>query len=479
MTSLNSQTLEALQLFNTASRTKEIFVPLNTPVKLYTCGPTVYNYAHIGNFRTYIFEDLLKRTLLFLGYSVHHVMNITDVDDKTLAGANRQKVSLHDYTEPFTHAFFEDLKTLNILPADVYPRATEYIPQMIVAIQQLLDQGNAYIGQDQSVYFSIQSFPVYGKLSHLNLLHLQCTSRISSDEYDKENASDFVLWKAYDPNRDGTIYWESPFGRGRPGWHLECSIMSMSLLGEMIDIHAGGVDNIFPHHENEIAQSECLSGKPFVKYWLHSEHLLVDGKKMSKSLGNFFTLRDLLQRGFSGIEVRYMLLQSHYRMQLNFTEDGLLACRQALKRIKDFLFRLENVYPEQKEISSSTRTASDSFLSIFRRSLANDLHIAAALAALFDYIHQINHFIDMRTFSQQDAAHVLRVLEHIDQVLGILPHADKQEIPEHIQQMVQQRNEARQQKNWALADSLREQLLTQGFIIEDSPEGSKIKKIHS
>lgn len=285
-----------------------------------------------------------------------------------------------------------------------------------------------------------------------------------------------MLWKAYDAERDGTIYWESPFGKGRPGWHLECSIMSMELLGETIDIHAGGVDNMFPHHENEIAQSESLSNQPFVKYWLHSEHLLVDGKKMSKSLGNFLTLRDLLDQGFSGLEVRYMLLQSHYRMQLNFTKTGLLACRQALKRLQDFIFRLQTNYP-QGEVSDQVITASQSFLTTFTQSIANDLNVAIALAALFDYVHHINQLIDLKTFSEQDAKHVIGILKQINSVLGILSF-EKQEqmIPNHIYELVKERNRARQNKDWALADAIRNQLFELGFTIEDGAESTQIKK---
>lgn len=467
---------EVLQLYNTYSRSKELFQPINTPIKLYTCGPTVYNYAHIGNFRTYVFEDLLKRTLLFLGYSVRHVMNITDVDDKTIAGACKQQISLEEYTVPYTEAFFEDIATLNIIKADEFPRATQYIPQMITATQKLLDQGIAYIGLDHSVYFSIDKFHKYGSLSHLELHNLRCTSRTASDEYDKENICDFVLWKAYDEERDGNIFWESPFGKGRPGWHLECSIMSMELLGETIDIHAGGVDNIFPHHENEIAQSESLSQKTFVKYWLHSEHLLVDGKKMSKSLGNFLTLRDLLEQGFSGLEVRYLLLQSHYRMQLNFTKTGLLACRQSLKRLQDFIFRLQSNYP-QMDLTDQVKITSQTLLTTFTQSIANDLNVAVALAALFDYVHQINHLIDLKTFSDNDAQYVLHTLKQIDSVLGIMTFTNQeQEIPDHIYTLVKERELARKNKEWALADSIRDQIFEQGFTIEDGIENTQIKK---
>lgn len=465
-----------LVLYNTLSRTKEPFTPLDRPVKLYTCGPTVYNYAHIGNFRTYVFEDLLKRTLLFFGYAVHHVMNITDVDDKTIAGATLKGVPLGAYTEPYTQAFFEDLAALHLLRADAYPRATQYIPQMIEAIQVLLSKKIAYIGQDGSVYFSIQKFPKYGQLSHLCLNDLQCFSRISSDEYDKEHLSDFVLWKSFQQERDGAIYWESPFGRGRPGWHLECSVMSMELLGESIDIHAGGVDNIFPHHENEIAQSESLSYKPFVRFWMHSEHLLVEGKKMSKSSGNFYTLRDLLRRGFSGTEVRYLLLQSHYRSQLNFTETGLLASRQTLKRLKDFSVRISLPYSSEESVHKEVLASCDQFFLLFSQRLANDLNITEALGELFNWIHNINNFIDKAIFSQADADYVRSLLRRVNQVLGVLS-LDTQEIPEEITQLARKREEARKTKNWHLADELRDLAKTQGFLIEDTKSGPVIKRL--
>ncbi|QVE49369.1 cysteine--tRNA ligase [Chlamydia crocodili] len=473
----SSENKQKIYLYNTSSRTKELFSSLNDTVKLYTCGPTVYDYAHIGNFRTYVFEDLLKRTLLFFGYSVKHIMNITDVDDKTLAGACKKNVSLDVYTAPYTQAFFEDIASLNILPADIYPHATHYIPQMIEAIKKLLNDGIAYVVQDGSVYFSIGKFPTYGKLSQLKLQDLQCCSRVNSDEYDKENLSDFVLWKAYDEKRDGHIYWESPFGKGRPGWHLECSIMAMELLGTSIDIHAGGVDNIFPHHENEIAQSESLSHEPFSRYWLHSEHLLVDGKKMSKSLGNFFTLRNLLDRGFSGEEIRYMLLQSHYRMQLNFTEEGLIACRQALKRLRDFISRLENPYPEHSKVSENINEQGKVFLHTFSEAIANDLNIAVALAALFDFIHQINSTIDKVNFTQADANYVLDIMKKINTVLGVIPSSADLEIPNEVMQLIEKREIARREKNWKQADILRDQVISFGYVIEDAKSGPKVKKL--
>ena len=341
-----------ITFFNTLTRAKETFVPHEkNKVRLYTCGPTVYHFAHIGNFRTYVFEDLLRRTLKYFGYAVEQVMNITDVDDKTIRGAIRDNVTLDQYTAPYTKAFLEDLQTLAIEEVEHRPKATDYIPDMVKMIEQLVQKGVAYVGHDGSVYFSIEKFPQYGALSHLHLDELKegGSERVVHDEYDKERVADFVLWKGYDKERDGQIFWESPWGKGRPGWHIECSAMATALLGPALDIHCGAVDNIFPHHENEIAQSESCSGCKFVKTWLHSEHLIVDGKKMSKSLGNFFTLRDLLEKGYHGREIRYLLLSVHYRTQLNFTIEGLEASRHALRRLDDFIGRLNDVVPGKIE----------------------------------------------------------------------------------------------------------------------------------
>jgi cysteinyl-tRNA synthetase len=339
-----------LKLYNTETRQKEEIAPSHgRTIRMYTCGPTVYNFAHIGNFRTYVFEDLLRRTIKFFGFSIEQVMNLTDIDDKTIKGAMEKKISLDAFTKPFTEAFFQDLDTLGIQRVEHYPKATDYIPEMLRIIEILIEKGIAYRGQDNSIYFAIAKFPSYGRLSHLHLDELKAgaSERVATDEYDKEHVSDFVLWKAYDPLRDGDIFWESPFGKGRPGWHIECSAMAMKLLGETIDIHVGGVDNMFPHHENEIAQSEACSSHRFVKHWLHAEHLLVDHKKMSKSLGNFYTLRDLLQKRYTGSQVRYMLLQTHYRTQLNFTFTGLDAAIQTLQRISDFVMRLQAIRREK------------------------------------------------------------------------------------------------------------------------------------
>lgn len=467
-----------MKLYNTESRNKETFEPMHPPeVRMYTCGPTVYHYAHIGNFRTYMFEDLLRRTLQYFGQKVTQVMNLTDVDDKTIKGALAGKMTLEAYTKPFIEAFFQDLKTLGIEPAEHYPAATDYIPQMIQMIEVLLAKGVAYAGGDGSVYYAIRKFPRYGCLSHLHLDELQAgaSERVAADEYDKDHVSDFVLWKKYDPERDGEIFWESPFGRGRPGWHLECSAMAISLLGETIDIHVGGVDNMFPHHENEIAQSEAFSGKRFVKLWMHSEHLLVDNKKMSKSLGNFYTLRDLLQRGFTGRQVRYMLLHTHYRTQLNFTFAGLEAVKQSLQRLDDFIQRLQEIHSEGEAGSAATIIkAADAAFAV---SLADDLNISSALAALFDLVREINTLCDIGRLGAEQARQVLQLLQKFNQVLGFLIfEKERDAIPQDLVEALEKRLQARREKNWALADSLRDLIHSRGYVIEDTPAGARLKK---
>lgn len=469
---------EKLKLFNTESRKVEEIVPLlGDQILLYTCGPTVYNFAHIGNFRCYIFEDLLRRSLKYFGFKLKHVMNITDIDDKTIQGAITQEKALKDFTKPYTRAFFEDLETLNIEKADHYPHATDFIPQMIEVIEALLKKGVAYKGTDGSIYYCIAKFPKYGRLSHLKLdeLKVGASSRVASDEYGKDNVADFTLWKAYDMARDGGIFWESPFGKGRPGWHLECSTMAMKLLGETIDIHVGGVDNMFPHHENEIAQSEAFSGKAFVKYWLHCEHLLVNHKKMSKSLGNFYTLRDLLQMGYSGREVRFLLLNSHYRMQLNFTLEGLRAARASLRRLGDFVQRLKAV-DETKEggkVDEILKMAQAEF----DASLGDDLNISPAFAAIFEMVRKVNQLIDRHELSQKETSPVLDFLKRVDQVLGVIPFEEQSlDVPKDLKEALQKRNEARKIKNWAEADKQRDFIIAHGYLIEDLPTGSRLKK---
>jgi cysteinyl-tRNA synthetase len=613
-----------LKLHNTETRQKEEIIPLDgRTIRMYTCGPTVYNFAHIGNFRTYVFEDLLRRALQFFGYPVNQAMNLTDVDDKTIKGALEKNISLDAFTQTYKDAFFQDLKTLNIEPVEHYPQATDYIAEMIAIIQKLLEKGVAYRGQDGSIYFAIAKFPSYGRLSHLHLNELQAgaSNRVSQDEYDKENVSDFVLWKVHDPQRDGSIFWESPFGKGRPGWHIECSAMAMKLLGESIDIHVGGVDNMFPHHENEIAQSEAYSCRHFVKHWLHAEHLLVDHKKMSKSLGNFYTLRDLLKKGYNGMQVRYMLLQTHYRTQLNFTFTGLDGAASTLERLADFVSRLQAIRHEKmhkaldlilekalpeiaqkkqirehilfdvqaqkdrdildpdqlgpvlerslmhtvekkqivdhiltevkaekerlvltpifeknlkghleaekilskiihevrdeknrdilepafmrpilqkalKETATPAQTLEtilhdlqvkkdhgfilpllEKTMDEFATHLADDLNISPALAALFDMVREVNSLCDAGKIGISEAEDVLDFLHKVDQVLGVLPlHPQEQPVPLELEEALKKREEARREKNWKLADECRDLIQSRGYLIEDTPQGARLKK---
>ena len=472
-----------LKFYNTATRSKEVFKPQQeNHVRMYTCGPTVYNYAHIGNFRTYVFEDLLRRTIKFFGLNITQVMNLTDVDDKTIKGAIANDCTLEEYTQPFKDAFFEDLNTLNIEPVEHYPAATGYIPEMITMILGLLDKGIAYESHDGSIYYAIDKFPRYGCLSHLNFDELKpCASqRSTSDEYEKENVSDFVLWKKCDPTRDGKTYWDSPFGKGRPGWHLECSAMAISLLGPSIDIHVGGIDNMFPHHENEIAQSEAYTDKKFSQLWMHSEHLLVDNKKMSKSLGNFYTLRDLLAKGFTGTQVRYMLLHTHYKTSLNFTFVGLEAAKATLQRMQDFILRMQEIAAWEAP-SSVDSNAVEAILKKglhdFAEVLADDLNISSALAVLFELIRDLNGKADESKLSSIDAKNILEMLQELNQVLGVLSFEKQElEVPQYLQEALQKRIEARQAKNWAEADALRDMILEAGYVIEDTPTGMRLKK---
>ncbi len=467
-----------LYLYNTQSREKEVFTPaFDNYVKMYTCGPTVYHYAHIGNFRTYIFEDLLRRTLKFFGMEVTQVMNITDIDDKTIRGAIQTGLTLSAFTQPYKTAFFDDIHTLGIEPVEHYPQATDFIPQMVDFIQHLLDKEVAYRSHDKSIYFSIEKFPTYGSLSHLHLGELKVgagDARVAYDEYEKENVGDFVLWKAYDPERDGNVYWDTPLGKGRPGWHLECSAMSTALLGNTLDIHAGGVDNIFPHHENEIAQSEALTGKKFVRYWLHAEHLLVNHKKMSKSLGNFYTLRDLLDKGFTGKEVRYMLMQTHYRTQLNFTFEGLEGARQSLSRLTDFSLRMQEIAGKSPS-SSECHSILEKALFDFTKAMGDDLNISVALAAVFEMMKEVNILYDKGGLSSGDASEVLNVLQQFNGILGIFSF-DHEEAPVQLKELLRKRIEARDQKNWKLADMLRDEIHAQGYRIDDTPRGPRLKK---
>ncbi|MGD0650488.1 MAG: cysteine--tRNA ligase [Verrucomicrobiia bacterium] len=462
----------SLQFFNTLTRRKEDFVPLDPAGKkvgLYTCGPTVYSYAHIGNLRAFMFEDLLRRYLEYMEFKVTHVMNITDVEDKIIRTVRETGKSLREVTDFYTQEFFRDLDTLNIKRAHIVPRATETIPDMIKLIETLIARKHAYVGEDGSVYYSIKSFKEYGKLSHLNLDDLQVGARVQHDEYAKEMVADFALWKAWD-EKDGDVKWDSPWGPGRPGWHIECSVMSMKHLGETFDIHCGGEDLIFPHHENEIAQSEGATGKPFVRYWLHNAHLLVEGKKMSKSLGNFYTLRDLLAKGWTGREVRYALLCAHYREQLNFTFDGLQAARSALQRIDEFLFKLQEMAQESSSNFEQCQMVGVAFVG----AMDDDLNISGALGALFDFIRFVNKKMVEGSLQPSEAQDILEEWHEIDRVLGF-GTPTKSEVPAEVQQLVGERQAARKAKNFKRADEIRDQLAKLGWIIEDTPQGPRAK----
>lgn len=459
-----------IKLYNTLTREAEIFVPIQKDiVLLYTCGPTVYNFPQIGNYRAYIFSDILKRVLMINGYNVNHVMNITDIDDKTIRDSQKNNISLAEFTEFYTQEFFKDRDMLNIIPANTYPRATEYVKEMLEIIDRLLKTNTAYQAEDGSIYFKINTFPEYGKLSHIELNNLEtnASGRVKSDEYEKDNVSDFALWKAWDES-DGPVKWDpsdilgkkSNIPSGRPGWHIECSAMSMSNLGETIDLHTGGIDNMFPHHENEIAQSESYTSKTFVKYWMHNAWLLVDGKKMSKSAGNFYTLRDLIDRRFNPIAFRYLALVTHYRTPFNFTFDSLIAAQKTLDKLHRFIDSI-----------SITGKINTDYKDKFMKSINNDLGVPEALGILWTLVS------NKQITDEDKKATIL----YFDEVFGLglsSPTIQKEEIiPEEILLLVKERENARNQKNWQLADALRIQIQDKGFDIKDTSNGQEIIKL--
>ena len=461
-----------IKFYNTYSRRLEVFEPIAPPkVKIYTCGPTVYSFAHIGNFRAYVFEDLLQRHLEARGFEVERVMNLTDVDDKTIRGSREAGVSLSEFTAKFKRSFFEDIESLRLQRARYFPAATEpeNLAKMIEMIDNLLEQEIAYQADDRSIYFRISKYPDYGKLAHLNLAELRPTGRIQSDEYEKENLGDFALWKAWD-EKDGSVGWETPWGKGRPGWHIECSAMATRLLGPELDIHCGGVDNIFPHHEAEIAQSECVNRKKFVRYWLHNAHLLVEGQKMSKSLGNFFTLRDLLDKGFSGRELRYALIRVNYRLPLNFTFDGLREARQSLLRIDEWVRRLHDIARDASPDLQFPAAQSDKFF----EALDDDLNISAALAEVFDQVRETNSAIDRSELAAGQAAALLIWWQRINQVLQL--HEEAASIPENVSALIEKRVRARAAKNWSESDALRAEIESLGWFVKDTKDGQKLTK---
>ena len=460
----------ALRFLNTYSREIEELQPrAANKIDIYTCGPTVYSRAHIGNFRAYIFEDLLQRHLEARGFKVHRVMNITDVDDKTIRGAREAKVPLQKFTQQFKDAFFEDADKLRIKRADEYPAATDqrYIDKMIAMIGVLVSKGLAYQADDKSVYYRINKFPNYGKLAHLNLDELKPTGRVQHDEYDKEHIGDFALWKAWDEN-DGDVKWDSPWGLGRPGWHIECSAMATEILGDQLDIHCGGVDNTFPHHEAEIAQSEGVTGKKFVRMWLHCAHLLVDGQKMAKSLGNFYTVPDVLAKSYTGRELRYALIRVHYRTQLNFTWDGMDEARESLGRIDDWLERL-------RDCAEDTEAKIDSQLGHeFDDALDDDLNISAALGFLFETVRETNRAMDENKLDAKKAASWLAWWNRVNETLRF--ESDGLELPAEVKQLAEARAQARLAKDFRKSDELRDKLNALGWEARDTKDGQKITR---
>jgi cysteinyl-tRNA synthetase len=466
-----------LVLFNTLGRKLEPFRPLVPgEARIYACGPTVYNEVHIGNLRTFAAQDLLRRSLRYLGYTVTQVMNLTDVDDKTIQGAHKAGVSLTEYTEPFIRTFLRDLDTLHIERVEHFPKATEHVPQMIRLIETLIEKGYAYL-TDGSVFFSIAKDEDYGRLSGFDLDQARRGERVASDEYGKEDVRDFVLWKAVKP---GEPSWDSPWGPGRPGWHIECSAMSMELLGETFDLHCGGVDLIFPHHENEIAQSESATDRPFVRTWLHSEHLLVDGQKMSKSLGNQYTLPDLLGRGLSARALRYLYLSVHYRQKLNFTFDSLDGAVGALRRVDEMRFRLQHA-EEKGDYDQRLAEANYRLRRDFAAGLADDLNVSVALAALFAFVKEVNVAIEEGRIGTGDKQRVADALTDVDRVLGVLDAASwdtgaGEDDSADIERLIQERNDARQRRDFAASDRIRNELTARGIVLEDTPQGTRWKR---
>ncbi|MDH5589096.1 MAG: cysteine--tRNA ligase [Gemmatimonadota bacterium] len=474
-----------LKVYNTLTRSLDAFRTLEEgKVSVYACGPTIYDFAHIGNFRAFLFYDLVHRYLEWSGYDVRFVMNLTDVDDKTIAGSVREGVDVRDFTARFGAAFLDDSEMLGVRRVDGYPKATEYVDPMIDFIERLMESGHAYRAEDGAVYFSIAKFPSYGKLKGIDPDTLRAGARVAQDEYDKEDARDFALWKvATEEDEQAAAAWDSPWGRGRPGWHLECSVMSVTELGETLDMHLGGEDLVFPHHENEIAQSEAATGKPFVRHWLHVKHLLVDGKKMSKSLGNFVTVRELLERGYDAASIRHQLISAQYRRELNFTIAGLDASKNAVQRLLDFERRLVDAPVAGDAGPSVLPEAAERALSGFRRAMDDDFNSADAMGALFVLVTEVNAELDRAGAvrpNERDA--VLDALRSMDQVLGLLEvaHRDRtvdDELGAWVEGKIQERKEARNARDFATADAIRDELAGRGIVLEDGPEGTRWKVV--
>jgi cysteinyl-tRNA synthetase len=464
----------ALRFYNTLTQESEVFTPLHDrTVRMYTCGPTVYNYVHIGNLRTFMFQDVLRRWLAYRGYKLDHVMNITDVEDKIIANAAKQGKTIEEYTEAYTRAFFEDAKTLRLQTPEHIAKATEHIGAMVKAIEQLEAKGCTY-ESDGSVYFRISTFPEYGKLSHIDFGGMRSGARVDIDEYEKADARDFVLWKA---RKEGERYWETPFGPGRPGWHIECSAMAMEYLGETLDIHAGGVDLTFPHHENEIAQSESITGRQFARFWLHSEHLQIESQKMSKSLGNFYTLRDLVNDGHQPEAIRYLLASVPYRRKLNFTFEGLRAASKSIERIRDFDFRLTTAKLAAGR-NEALRERSLEAIRQFEEALDDDLNTAEALAAIFEYVRAMNTALDQDEFLSGNLEDARRVLDGFDRIFDVLkPSTTETSLSDgDVETLIEERKQAKKSRNFTRADEIRAILVEKGILIEDTKDGVRWKR---
>jgi cysteinyl-tRNA synthetase len=461
-----------LKLYSTLTQQLEEFHPLvEGEVRMYTCGPTVHDFAHIGNFRTFVVQDLLRRYIKYKGYHLTHVMNITDVDDNTINKSKAAGITLKDYTERYTESFLEDMRTLRIEQPETMPRATEHIGQMVDLILQLQAKGHTY-QSDGSTYFRINSFPAYGRLANLEQIEPQATERVDTDKYSKENPRDFVLWKA---RKEDETYWDTPLGPGRPGWHIECSAMSMHYLGETFDIHCGGADLVFPHHENEIAQSEAATGKPFVRYWVHCEFLMVEGEKMSKSLGNYYTLRDLLEKGFNPLALRYLLQSVHYRKQLNFTFDGVEQSQAAIQRVNDFLIRVREV-PERDDNADLAERIVQARQD-FEVALDDDLNTSAALAALFQLVREANVLLQEGRVGAGNRDEILKIFTDANRVFEVFQVEEQRLEDSEIGQLIEDRRQARLGRDFQRADQIRAELAGRGIVLEDTKEGTRWKRL--
>ncbi len=461
-----------LKLYNSMGRKLQPFKPIKEgEVKMYTCGPTVWNYAHVGNYRTFVFEDVLRRYLAFKGYRVIQVMNITDVEDKIIKGIRESHKSLKEHTKFYEDAFFDDLRSLNVEKAEYYPRATDHIPEMVALVKNLLKKGYAYRSPDGSVYFQVSKFGRYGALSGVKVGEARAGKRVSQDHYEeKAEAVDFALWKAWDP-ADGDVFWETELGKGRPGWHIECSAMSMRYLGESFDIHTGGVDNRFPHHENELAQSEAATGKTFANFWLHSGHLMMEGEEMHKSIGNVVYLRDLAGRGWESPTVRLFLLSTKYRDQVDLTDESLSQARAQRTRLQELVSRLKGVSAR----GDAPSDLADGLVEGFEAALDDDLNTPDALASVFKFAKKANQLLDAGKVERGAADAALRAMERLNSVLGVLEFGEKQ-VPAEVAALVEEREAARKRKDFAESDRLRGLLQAMGYFVDDTPAGPRVKR---